>query len=110
VGGEVEGNRQSLLPRGEVAAVEGVGFLSGGEAGVLADGPRPAGVHRRVRSAGEGREAGIAAVDADIVFRAVNGDELDAFDRLARQLLAARFLLASFFQSDFDGLSVTRGA
>ena len=42
VGGEVEGDAEALLPGGEVAAVEGVGFLGGREAGVLADGPRPA--------------------------------------------------------------------
>ena len=41
VGGEIEGDAQALLPRGEVAAVEGVGFLGGREAGILADGPRP---------------------------------------------------------------------
>ena len=64
VGGEIEGDGEALLPGGEVAAVEGVGFLGGREAGVLADGPRPAGVHRRVGAAGERREAGIAAVDA----------------------------------------------
>src|SRR3990172_2223926 len=37
VGGEVEGDREALLPGGEVAAVEGVRLLGGGEAGVLAD-------------------------------------------------------------------------
>jgi hypothetical protein len=43
VGGQVEGDRQALLPGGEVAAVEGVRFLGGGEAGVLPDRPgRPA--------------------------------------------------------------------
>ena len=46
VGGEVEGHRHALLAGGQVAAVEGVGLLGGGEAGVLADRPRPARVHR----------------------------------------------------------------
>ena len=40
VGGQVEGDRQALLAGGEVAAVERVGLLGGGEAGVLPDGPR----------------------------------------------------------------------
>ena len=42
VGGEIEGDAEALLPGGEVAAVEGVGFLGGREAGILADGPRAA--------------------------------------------------------------------
>ena len=50
VGGQVEGDRQALLAGGEIAAVEGVGLLGGGEAGVLADGPRLGRVHRRVRA------------------------------------------------------------
>ena len=40
VGREVEGDRQALLAGREVAAVERVGLLGGGEAGVLADRPR----------------------------------------------------------------------
>ena len=46
VRGEVEGHRQAHLPGGEVGPVEGVRLLGGGEAGVLADRPRPVGVHR----------------------------------------------------------------
>ena len=49
VGGQVERHRQALLSRREVAAVEGVGVRGGGEAGVLADGPRLVDVHRRIR-------------------------------------------------------------
>jgi hypothetical protein len=45
VGGQVEGDREALLPGGERLAVEGVGGLGGGEAGVLANGPGPAGTY-----------------------------------------------------------------
>ncbi len=51
VGGQVERDRQALLPGREVAPVEGVGLLGGGEPGVLADRPRLVDVHRRVRPA-----------------------------------------------------------
>ncbi len=42
VGGEIEGDREALLPGGEVAAVEGVRLLGGGETRILPDRPRPA--------------------------------------------------------------------
>ncbi len=50
---------------GEVTAVEGVAFFGGGEAGVLADGPRASGVHGGVGTTEEGREArvGVEVVD-----------------------------------------------
>ena len=57
VGGEVEGHRKALLPGGEIAAVEGVRFLGGREAGILPHRPRAAGVHRRPRAAQERRQA-----------------------------------------------------
>ena len=55
VGGEVEGHREALLARREVAAVEGVRLLGGGEARVLAHRPGAVGVHGRARAAQEGR-------------------------------------------------------
>jgi len=48
---EVERHRQAFLARGEVTAVECVGFGGGREAGVLADRPRTHYVHRAVRAA-----------------------------------------------------------
>ena len=63
VGGEIEGDREALLPGGEVAAVEGVGFLGGREARILADRPGPAGIHRGIGPARERREAGQAGVE-----------------------------------------------
>ena len=56
VGGQVERDRQALLPGGEVAAVERVRLLRGGEPRVLADRPRLRRVHRRVRPAQERRD------------------------------------------------------
>ncbi len=58
VGGEVEGHREPHLPGGEVGAVELVRLLGGGEPRVLADGPRPVGVHRRPDAADERVESG----------------------------------------------------
>ena len=54
---QVERHRQTLLSGGQVAAIEGVGVLGGGEAGVLPDRPGPGHVHRRVRSTQVGRQA-----------------------------------------------------
>ena len=51
VRGQVERDRQALLPAGQVAPVERVGLLGGGEPGVLAHGPRLGRVHGRVRAA-----------------------------------------------------------
>ena len=55
---QVEGHREPHLPGGEVGPVEGVRLLGGGEARVLADGPRPVGVHRGPHAAEEGVEPG----------------------------------------------------
>ena len=55
VGGQVEGHRHALLAGGQVAPVEGVRLLGGGEPGVLADRPRPARVHRGAHPAHERR-------------------------------------------------------
>src|SRR5262249_60099617 len=38
MGGEIEGDRETLLPGCEIAAIEGVRILGGGEAGTLPDG------------------------------------------------------------------------
>ena len=65
VGGEIEGDRQALLPGGDVAPVEGVGVLRRGEAGVLPDGPRLRDVHGRVGPAQIGRDAGIAVEEVE---------------------------------------------
>ena len=58
VGGEVEGDGEALLAGREVAAVEGVGILGRGEAGVLPDRPGLGHVHGRVGAAQIWRQAG----------------------------------------------------
>src|SRR3546814_5339163 len=87
VGGGVEGDREPLLAAGEVGAVEGVGFLGGGEAGILAQRPGPAGVHGRLGPTGEGREAGQASkrLEALEVLRGVERLHRDAFGRVPDQ-------------------------
>ena len=78
VGGEVEGHRHALLAGGQVAPVEGVALLGGGEAGVLADRPRPAGVHRGPRRrARTGRSPGSAAEVLDAVEVVLGVERLD---------------------------------
>ena len=54
LGRQVEGDAQAGLALVEEIAIAGVGFPGGAEAGVLAHGPEPAAVHRRVDAAGEG--------------------------------------------------------
>ena len=89
VGREVERDGQPRLARFEVAAVERVRFLGGGVARVLAQGPGPAGVHRRSRAAHERREArqGIEVLHAFEVRRGVERLDLDAFRGPPRQVL-----------------------
>lgn len=93
VGGQVEGDRQTLLAGGQVAPVERVGFGGGGEPGVLADGPGLVDVHGRVRPAHERRGAGeavervaglghLVTVGGD-----VHGLDVDALGRRPGQLL-----------------------
>ena len=83
VGGQIEGDRQALLAGGEVAAVEGVGILRRGEAGILPDGPRLGDVHGRVGAAQERRDAGIGVeeIEAGEVVGAVGRLHRDAFGR-----------------------------
>ncbi len=58
VRGQVERHADALAAGGERRAVERVGVFGGREAGVLADRPRPDGVHRGLRAAEKGLEAG----------------------------------------------------
>src|SRR5262245_9597657 len=90
VGGEIEGHRKPLLPGLQIAAVEGVALLSGGETGVLANGPWPAGVHRGIGPAGVGRQSGEAAVDPGEIIGTVDVLEADMFGRIAAEVLPAR--------------------
>ena len=86
VGRQVEGDAEPLLAGREVAAVEGVGLLGGGEAGVLPDRPRLGRVHRRVRPAQERREPGpgVERVEPLEVLGAVDREDVDALGRQPR--------------------------
>jgi hypothetical protein len=86
VGGEIEGDRKALLPRGEIAAVKGVRLLGGGEAGILADRPGPAGIHGRAHPARERSEAGQAGIDARQVLRRVERLDGDTLRRVPGEI------------------------
>jgi len=58
VGGEIEGDGKAFLAGREVAAVERVGILRGGEARILPDGPGLGHVHRRIGAAQYGAMPG----------------------------------------------------
>ncbi len=91
MGGEVEGDGDALLAAGEVAAVEGVGILGGGEARILADGPGPLHIHGGVGAAQERCESrvGIEEIEAGEIVRAIGGLDGDAFRRLPSGAVSA---------------------
>ena len=98
VGGEIEGDRESHLPRRQIVAEEGVGFLGGGEAGILADGPGAKAVHGRPRPAQIGREARQAVEMAELLqiggrIKRLDGDALGRLPVEARHRLAREFAL-----------------
>ena len=43
--GQIEGHRKTALSGGQIASVKGIGIFGRGESGILADGPRPTGIH-----------------------------------------------------------------
>ena len=89
VGGEVEGDRQALLPGGEVAPVEGVAVLGRGEAGILPDRPGLGRVHGGVGAAQVGRQAwpGVQEIQTGRVGGGVERRDGDALGGLPGQCL-----------------------
>ena len=89
VGGQVEGDGQSLLPGGQVVPIEAVGLLGGGKAGVLANGPRPVGVHGGPRAAHKGGQArqAVHLLQALQVGAGVQRLDVDAFRAAPRKVL-----------------------
>ncbi len=83
MGGEIESDREALLPGGEIAPVEGVGILRGGEAGILPDGPGLRRVHGRVGAAQVRRLAGIGVeeIEPGEIGFAIGGLHRDGFRR-----------------------------
>ena len=92
VGGQVEGDAEPLLAGREVAAVERVGLLGGGEAGVLPDRPRLGRVHRRVGAAQERGQPrpGVERVEPLEVLGPVDRQDVDPLGRAT----ARRFVCA----------------
>ena len=87
MGGEIEGDREPLLSGGEIAPVEGVGILGGGETGILPDRPRLGQVHGRVGPAQVRRDAGkgVETIEAVEIVGAVGALDRNAFGREPRQ-------------------------
>ena len=54
---KIERYRKALLPSGEIATIESVGFLSGRKTRILADRPWPSSIHGRAHAACERRKA-----------------------------------------------------
>ena len=75
---QIEGDRQAGLAELEEVAKALVRLLRGTEARVLADRPRPAAVHRRVRAARERELAGQLRGEVGDVLRRVHRLDLDA--------------------------------
>ena len=80
---QIEGDGEALLSGREVAAVEGVGILRRGEAGILPDRPGLGDVHGRVGAAQIGRDAGegVEEVEALDVASPESRLDRDAFRR-----------------------------
>src|SRR3546814_19142981 len=62
MGRQVEGDGKPLLPRRQVAAIEGVGFLGGRKARILPDGPGTPRIHGSAHAPRERRETGKARI------------------------------------------------
>ncbi len=102
MGGEIERDREALLPGGEVAAIKRVGIFRRGEAGILPDGPGLVDVHRGVGAAQIGRDAGegLEKIDAFEVGFAVGGFYQDALGRQPRLGAAGGLRSGGVFKCD----------
>ncbi len=118
VGRQVERDRQALLAGREVAPVERVGLLGGGEPGVLPDRPGLVHVHRRVRPAQVGRQAGVGGEEVEPVevrpavqrlhVDSLGGDPRPPAGLAAGRVPAARAVLAGRGQRVVPALLVVR--
>ena len=93
--GQIERDRQALLPGRQIAAIEGVGFFRRREARILADRPGAPGIHRGIGPARIGFEARQARVDR--VFAGVERFDGDALGRHPRQIAALHLLVGAGF-------------
>ena len=95
---EIEGNRKPLLPRRQIAAIEGVGFFGRRKTGILADRPWPSGIHAGLHAARKWSKAGQSGINplfADIL-RRVERFYINALRGLPRQVPAFDFLVSQF--------------
>ena len=76
--GEVEGHTEALLSGPDVVAVEPVALLHSAKARVLADGPRPLGVHSGIGTTGEGEFPGDLSSQFSCVLLGVQGFDYNA--------------------------------
>ncbi len=104
VGGEIERHRKTLLAGGKVTAIERVGIFSGGESGILPDGPGLVDIHGRIGAAQIGRDAwpGIEEVDAVEIGLAIAGLYEDALGREPRLDAAGGLGRGGFFKGDIS--------
>src|SRR3546814_3593970 len=87
----VEGDGKPLLPRRQVAAIEGVGFLGGRKARILPDGPGTPRIHGSAHAPRERRETGKARIANFIwghVLRRIERLDGDPFRGFPVQILA----------------------
>ena len=90
LGGQVKGNRKTRSPVCDQLAIAGIGLRGGAEARVLAHGPRPGGVHRRVDAARVRIVAGLTErkirIEFGEILRPVDGLEWRSRLRLCTHL------------------------
>lgn len=81
MGGKIEGDGKAFLSGGKVAAIEGVGLLGSGEAGILADGPGLLDIHCGVGATHERRSTGVGVqkLQAGEIAFAIGALDADAF-------------------------------
>src|SRR3546814_1643051 len=92
VRGQIESDRQALLPGCKIAAIEGIGFFSGGKTGILPDGPRLPRIHAAAYSAGKGAETGKAGVNVLDVLSRIERLYRNPLGRLPCEIAPLHFL------------------
>ena len=98
--GEIEGYRETRLPRLQVLSIEGVGFFCGGKTRVLTYSPWAASIHRRPGPTDKGRQAGqrIEVRESFEIFGRVQRLDRDALGRIPGQFFGR--LAFAFFAGE----------
>ena len=94
VSGQVESAAQALLTGGDIAAIEGVRLLGGGETGILTDGPRTHHIHGAVGATEERSDACciVEVLHPGQVILAINGLHINLLGSLPTLLDIILFL------------------